>query len=76
MKAVQFSEYGGPEVLHVVEVDEPIALRTSTVPFASVVVASVVAKVDVGAVEVVTCATAPHSTLSIMPRRGTELVLI
>jgi NADPH:quinone reductase-like Zn-dependent oxidoreductase len=25
MKAVQFSEYGGPEVLHVVEVDEPHA---------------------------------------------------
>ncbi|HEY0257619.1 MAG TPA: alcohol dehydrogenase catalytic domain-containing protein, partial [Candidatus Methylacidiphilales bacterium] len=25
MKAVQFNEYGGPEVLHVVEVDEPHA---------------------------------------------------
>src|SRR5580704_8403698 len=25
MKAVQFSEYGGPEVLHVVDVDEPHA---------------------------------------------------
>ncbi len=25
MKAVQFSEYGGPEVLHVVEIDEPHA---------------------------------------------------
>ncbi len=25
MKAIQFSEYGGPEVLHLVDVDEPHA---------------------------------------------------
>ena len=42
------------------------ALRTSVFPPASVVVATVAAKLEVALVEVTTAAVAPHSTLSRM----------
>src|SRR3989344_744167 len=46
------------------------ALRTSVFPPASVVVATVAAKLEVAFVEVVTAAAAPHSTLSSTSMRG------
>ena len=59
-----------------VAVDAVPAFRTNTVPFTSVVVAKVLAKVEVALVDVVIFADVPHSILSIIFTRGVDVVFI